>query len=1143
MLRIINKQISKCSPLFTNQKGNIFFALFGAVAIVGLLGTAIVSTMRGPLTTMVKVQTLTQAQSEMVIASRLALLEATELANDGDCDADGFVEPLEYTDPGVEDAPTGGGFLPAAVASSRTDPWGTKYGYCAWDAGTENSSTAGACPAANRLDGTGDGDETYTVLAIVSAGPDQVFGTTCVGGASPAITKTGDDIITEFTYASASASTGGLWNIKSGDPTTAEITKNLEVTGGAAFTAGIDLTGSTAALQLGAASMLFPNQVTLATCNGANDGLVRIDTTADPDVLQLCDNPNGWVSVGGGVWTKGAGDDIYYDTGTFQVGIGKNNPTEALDIVGNIAASGNITAGGNLVAVGNLSGVDLAATGNAAIGGTLGVTGATTLTTLNATGAVDFDTTLNVDGDTTLIGTLDVTGATALVSTLDAQGDISDSLGDLTINDNLVVTGTSDLQGNVSNSIADLTLDDAVDITGNLDAQGTISNSTGNVAINDNTDVTGAITATANIDAGTTLNVNGDQLGPALNCTASQKLEWTNGSGWSCVTDQNDGSGGSGTDLGKWEINSGVLRTKDTPAPWTTTDFVFGSPQLADDGDVNHDARMFFDKSKGAFRAGHVIGTQWDDVNVGLYSTAMGSRLTASGQSSVAIGFATTASGQSSVAIGDNTSATGDYSIAMGYDTTSSGNYSFTSGETSLASGSRSTAIGVFTVSGGFASTAMGNSTTATGDSSTAFGRQVNISATGDGSAGFGLTTTSPATDPIISGEQSMGIFMGNHSAVVFSAANTMGLFGGRMVIDSAVPATNLAVSGGLELDVEGDIGAINYCDEDGNNCFTATSVAGGGGGKWSDGVDANDIYYNAGFVGIGTTDPDVSLAIIGTDAILLPVGTAAEQPSSPVEGMIRFNSDANVFEGYVDDGTPAWDPINTGSGGLWTDLTGGSIHYGSAGTGKVGIATATPEASLDVATTDSILIPRGTTAERPASPVNGMMRYNSTTAGFEVYEVGVWVGMGAAVSDKRLKADIMHLNNGDILDRLAQINTYSYSLNADKTGRTRYGVIAQELMKIFPELVDTPENPDEMKSVRYQELIAPMIAGMQRLKSENDMLKSELTEISEQVAILNNLVGDNVGKKASMQIYIFLLLGLIGGMGIMLIIKRKENN
>jgi hypothetical protein len=62
------------------------------------------------------------------------------------------------------------------------------------------------------------------------------------------------------------------------------------------------------------------------------------------------------------------------------------------------------------------------------------------------------------------------------------------------------------------------------------------------------------------------------------------------------------------------------------------------------------------------------------------------------------------------------------------------------------------------------------------------------------------------------------------------------------------------------------------------------------------------------GNVGIGTLLPAASLHVGGTGAILVPVGTTAQAPATAVQGMIRFNTTTNKFEGY--EGT-AWVALN----------------------------------------------------------------------------------------------------------------------------------------------------------------------------------------------------------------------------------------
>lgn len=49
---------------------------------------------------------------------------------------------------------------------------------------------------------------------------------------------------------------------------------------------------------------------------------------------------------------------------------------------------------------------------------------------------------------------------------------------------------------------------------------------------------------------------------------------------------------------------------------------------------------------------------------------------------------------------------------------------------------------------------------------------------------------------------------------------------------------------------------------------------------------------------------------------------------------------------------------------------------------------------SISFEQTGALIVPRGTTGERPGTPVNGMIRYNTTTAKFEGYEAGAWANL-----------------------------------------------------------------------------------------------------------------------------------------------------
>lgn len=59
-----------------------------------------------------------------------------------------------------------------------------------------------------------------------------------------------------------------------------------------------------------------------------------------------------------------------------------------------------------------------------------------------------------------------------------------------------------------------------------------------------------------------------------------------------------------------------------------------------------------------------------------------------------------------------------------------------------------------------------------------------------------------------------------------------------------------------------------------------------------------------------------------------------------------------------------------------------------------VGINTQTPMFTLDVVGSDGIAIPSGTTAQRPANPRRGLIRYNTTRGRFEGFNGTRWVNL-----------------------------------------------------------------------------------------------------------------------------------------------------
>ena len=84
----------------------------------------------------------------------------------------------------------------------------------------------------------------------------------------------------------------------------------------------------------------------------------------------------------------------------------------------------------------------------------------------------------------------------------------------------------------------------------------------------------------------------------------------------------------------------------------TTHNFVFGSDQLGRKYGTDDDHRFYFNKTKGAFRAGRAGDTAWDDVNVGEVSIALGFNPKAKSKRGIAIGNSVQTNSYAEVVVG-----------------------------------------------------------------------------------------------------------------------------------------------------------------------------------------------------------------------------------------------------------------------------------------------------------------------------------------------------------------------------------------------------------------------------------------------------------------------------------------------------------
>ena len=217
--------------------------------------------------------------------------------------------------------------------------------------------------------------------------------------------------------------------------------------------------------------------------------------------------------------------------------------------------------------------------------------------------------------------------------------------------------------------------------------------------------------------------------------------------------------------------------TSNSGGALATDDFVFGSSQLKNDNTTtDDDSRMYYDKSKGAFRAGEVDSDQWDELGVGDYSVAIGFNSEANGLYSVGMGFNAAASGESAIAIGRFSIASGTGSFAVGADATSnpgigpkaSNRGSIAMGVNTISSGEAAVATGFGSSASGFSSFAIGEETVASGDNSVAGG--YGSQATRSESVAIGMQANANADKSVAIGNN---VTANTFNEVVFGRYNT----------------------------------------------------------------------------------------------------------------------------------------------------------------------------------------------------------------------------------------------------------------------------------------------------------------------------------------------------------------------------------
>jgi hypothetical protein len=234
------------------------------------------------------------------------------------------------------------------------------------------------------------------------------------------------------------------------------------------------------------------------------------------------------------------------------------------------------------------------------------------------------------------------------------------------------------------------------------------------------------------------------------------------------------------------------------------------------------------------------------------------------------------------------------------------------------------------------------------------------------------------------------GILYGNGTSAV--GVTSAGVTGEVLVGNTGSPPTWATLSSSAVTSFSGGTTGLTPSSATQGAITLAGTLVAANGGTGLNSYSVGDLLYASGTTTLAAL-PDVAT---GNALISGGVGVA------PAWGKIGLTTHVS--------GTL---PVGNGGTGTATAFTTGSVVFAGASgvysqdnanlfwddsNNRLGIGTATPAVKLAISSTDAILVPVGTTGERPTG-ATGYLRFNSSTTSFEGYNGTAWGSIGGGAT------------------------------------------------------------------------------------------------------------------------------------------------
>jgi len=433
---------------------------------------------------------------------------------------------------------------------------------------------------------------------------------------------------------------------------------------------------------------------------------------------------------------------------------------------------------------------------------------------------------------------------------------------------------------------------------------------------------------------------------------------------------------------------------------------------------------------------------------------------------------------------------------------------------TSVDSGALFQVNGAATLTGALS----GTSATFSGTIATSGG---NITTNGGTIAAFNnggielYNTSNAAYARLVSVSGSFNVNVNNNSTTALSIAST----GAATFSSSVFVGSTFRLTQASSVDIQAYTGAaysnLNY-DAASHNWQT-----GGGAAKM--------VLTNGGNVGIGTSSPSSLLHLNSTATVKI------EMSGGSAQNGILFNAVGSAPQYYIGAGNNllvggdrgillGYNVANATAALFYNSISDAIIFGASPSTermritsgGNVLIGTTSNASNYKFVVSSNAWIP-----QYLAMGVNDDGRYigqgNIISGAFQSYDLtivnyatsgrvtitngsnGVVLNNGAtswsAFSDERLKNINGSIENA--VDKLMSIRAVNFSWKTDETNKENLGLIAQDIEKVFPQVVDESKSfnegdDTEYLSVKYTELIPVLVKAIQELNERIKQLENK---------------------------------------------------